>query len=395
MTIAISADRQSLPREEEVFLETLPDQQAKWLTAATTIALGLATLIYVYTSALTSPWADEWRWLPQAVGSEPVTAKWLWASESGHCLPLEKLAYLSAAWMSGTDFRLMALLSAGLLVATAVTMTLVAARTRGRSSALDLLIPVLLLNWGHDMNLLWGFQLCYVMPVVLICAILLLVSQRGADPTMLRSLAVSACAIAAALCGGPGVFFPPVMAMWLLYAGVRRWRESRAGSLAIVALAATTLLPLKWYLGAMPIARNAGESEHLAAGTVLRGALQFLSMSIGKFGGESYPLSGEIVALLAGVAAARLVQVWRKNPQERLRAAGLGMFLAGGLAMALGIGLSRGWIGCLRTRYSLLGCAFGPRSLLRRNILWSADPASLAPPRVCCGAAGFCRAVPS
>jgi hypothetical protein len=326
-----------------------------WLVAAVTVAIAVSTLVYVYLNAFASPWSDEWRWVPTAVGEEPPTAEWFCKNETGHCLPLTKLAYLGTAWATGVNFRAIALASVLLLAATATAMTLAVARSRGSSSALDVFIPIALLNWGHYMSLLWGFQLCYVLPVVLACMLLLLVSQSGERLLAVRAVLAGGCAAAAALCGGAGIFFSPVVAVWLVAAGLRRWRENRAACVAILAAACIALLPLKAYLGALPAVRNDSAGARMTAGIVLRGTLQFLSMSVGKFGGETYPVSGLLVAALAALAAARLVQVWRRCPQERIRAAGLGLFLAGGLGMALGIGLSRGHIGCLQNRYSLLG----------------------------------------
>jgi hypothetical protein len=293
--------------------------------------------------------------VPITVGSEPITREWLWQLENGHCFALVKLVYLGAAWATGIDFRAIALFNALLLTSMAAAMTLVVARTRGRSSALDVLIPVSLLNWGHYMHLLWGFTLGNVTSVVLICALLLLVSRHGQRLSVVRALSASVCTAAAALCNGTGIFFVPIVAVWLVYAGLRRWRESRTAGIAILLAAGGALLPLRAYWIASAIVPEDAGSSRLAASTVLRGMLQFLSMSVGKFGGETHPASGLIVAALTAVAGVRLVQVWRRSPDERIRAAGLGLFVVGGLAMAMGIGLSRGWIGCLQTRYSLLG----------------------------------------
>ena len=97
-------------------------------------------------------------------------------------------------------------------------------------------IPIALMNWGHYMSLLWGFQLCYVLPVVLACMLLLLVSQSGERLLAVRAVLAGGCAAAAALCGGAGIFFSPVVAVWLVAAGLRQvgartarraWRFSR------------------------------------------------------------------------------------------------------------------------------------------------------------------------
>jgi len=354
-----------------------------WLVAATFLAIAISTLTFVNRDALTSPWADELQWTPVFVGEQPATLAWLMQPHNGHCMPLVKLTYLGVGRATGFDFRAVALFSTFLLVTAALAVVLVVARTRGRASVFDVLVPVFLLNWGHYMNLLWAFQLGYTLPIALACGLLLLLSAIRPRLSIVRAAAVSGFSIAAAMCGGPGVFFLPFVVAWLIYAGVQRWRgdcpnfrrplrsarrgqdagengtvpfKCRAACVAILALAACTLLPLKFWLASLPAVQGAMGTGTFAWRTALQGTLQFLSMSLGKFGGEIHPVGGLIVLALAMAAIARLGQVWRGRPEQRLRAAGLALFLGGALTMAFGAGLSRGFIGCLQTRYELLGC---------------------------------------
>ncbi len=358
-----------------------------WLVAATFLAIAISSLTFVYRDALTSPWADELQWTPVIVGEQPATLAWLMQPHNGHCMPLVKLTYLGVGRATGFDFRGIALFSTLLLVTAALAVVLVVARMRGRASVLDILVPVFLLNWGHYMNLLWAFQLGYTLPIALACGLLLLLSASRPQLSILRAAAASVFSIAAAMCGGPGVFFLPFVVAWLIYGGVQRWRgdcpnfrrplrsacrdqdvgengtgyprgalKCRAACVAILALAACTLLPLKFWLASLPAVQSAMGTGTSAWRTALQGTLQFLSMSLGKFGGETHPVSGLIVLALSMAAIARLGQVWRWWPEQRLRAAGLALFLGGALTMAIGAGLSRGFIGCLQTRYELLGC---------------------------------------
>ena len=233
------------------------------------------------------------------------------------------------------------------------------------------------------------------MPVVLICVILCWYPSAEQDPTMVRSLAVSACAIAAALCGGPGSFLPAghghVVAL--------RRSAAMAGEprrcLAIVILAAATLLPLKWYLGEHANRRQCRRERPSCRGHGLppRAAI---------FEYEHREVRRRIVP----AGPAKSLHSWRASPLHdscRLAAKPLGTpasrrpwhvpcrRIGHGFGNRPVTRLDRLLANALQPARS----AFGPRSLLRRNILWSADPASLAPPRVCCGAADSCRAVPS
>ena len=150
-------------------------------------------------------------------------------SENGHCFALVKLAYLGLARATGFDFRLIAFSSTLLLVAAALATVAVIARRRGRASALDLLAPVLLLNWGHYVNILWGFQLGFTMPTALACGLLLMMTADRRQLSLAGAAAAGLLAIAAALCGGPGIFYLPAAAAWLAYAGVEQLARQSCG----------------------------------------------------------------------------------------------------------------------------------------------------------------------
>ena len=326
-----------------------------WFVAVVWAAMAGSTLAYVYRYAFTSPWADEMRWVGVISGAEPLTAAWIFQSENQHCLPIVKLVYMATGWAGNFDFRGPAFLNFILLAAVALAMVVAAARIRRRANVLDALIPITLLHWGHYMNLIWGFQLCYVLPTVLACILLLLVSRNRSQASVATAGAVSLCAMAAALCGGPGIFYLPAAWLWLVYAGVRRWRDGRGEAIAILLLAALTLLPLTLWLPTLSAVAGGAGTARSGLGVMLRGTLEFLSMSPGKFGGESYPASGLAVVAILAIAARALYVVWRRQPPERLRAAGFGLFLCGAVSMALGIGMTRGAIGCLWPRYIILG----------------------------------------
>ena len=78
-----------------------------------------------------------------------------------------------------------------LLALAALAAVLAAARIRGRASVLDVLIPVTLLHWGHYVNLIWGFQLCYVLPAVLTCGVVFLIASSHSRMSAARAVAVS------------------------------------------------------------------------------------------------------------------------------------------------------------------------------------------------------------
>ena len=93
------------------------------------------------------------------------------------------------------------------------------------------------------------------MPVVLICMLLLLLSRRGEQLSVLRAFLASGCAAAAtALRGAPGLFFLPVVAAWLRSApAFAGGATSRTACLAILVAAACAMLPLAAYFNVLPL----------------------------------------------------------------------------------------------------------------------------------------------
>jgi hypothetical protein len=311
--------------------------------------------------ALTSPIADELRYVGVVTGAEPLTWKWLMQVENQHFAPLFKLVYLGLGRAAGFDFRAGAFASAALVALASLAMVVGAARLRGRPSELDVIFPVLWLHWGHYTNVIWGFQLFYVLPTVIVAAVLLVIVAARERLTIGVASLTAICLVAAALSGGPGIFYVPPLAAWLAYAGIRRWREgqpqSRRAGAIIVFLAVVVCLPLLVYAVERASALRFPAPVQATSEGPLGGTLAFLSLGPGKIGKELWPVSGLIIIGLAGLAACVLYRRWRSQLKERLRAAGLGLFLCGALLLAIGTGVARGHMApraCLQYRYMLL-----------------------------------------
>jgi len=323
--------------------------------------MAASTFWMVSRCALTSPIADELRYVGVVTGAEPLTWKWLVEVENQHFAPLFKLAYLGVGRAAGFDFRAGAFASAGFLALVSLAMIVAAARLRGRPSELDVIFPVLWMHWGHFTNMIWGFQLFYVLPTVLV-GILLVVLVSGRERLSIDAATLAAiCLLAAGLSGGPGIFYVPPLAVWLAYAGLGRWRDGRPGSrragAAVIFLAAIVCLPLVACLVERSDALRFPAPLQATSEGPLTGTLAFLSLGPGKIGKELWPVSGLAVIGLLGWAACVLCLRWRSEPSERLPASGLGLFLCGAALLAVGTGVARGHMApraCLQYRYMLL-----------------------------------------
>ncbi len=197
-------------------------------------------------------------------------------------------------------------------------------------------------------------------------------------------------------CGGPGVCFLPAIALWLAYAGVVILRSDGprnylCGGTLLAAAAGGLLLVALYFSGnrpteGLPEAPIVGLSATRLFATVRGGMLQVLSISAGRLGRDLWPISGFVVAAVGIVAFLLLANAWRREPNERLRAAGLACSILALATMALGVGWSRGLLDptyCLTPRYSLLACplvvaVYGVFLLYGRQPRWRFSDASVA-----------------
>ncbi|HVU85981.1 MAG TPA: hypothetical protein VHD36_01585 [Pirellulales bacterium] len=355
-----------------------------------------AALALVARYSSNSPYADEWPWLDVVVGDRPFDSAWLLEPENHHRVPLTKLLYIGLARLTNYDFRAGAVANVLVLSGASLGLLWAVRRARGETRLSDVVIPIALLHLGHWYNLIWGHQLFFAMAAALMCAAIgIIINTRGPETALRNGLLVAlACAVLIG-CGGPGVCFLPALALWLAVAGLTLARSNRpgcywSGGILLAAAAGCLALVIVYFAGNRP---TEGLPDAPAAGidaarlwATMRGTLQVLSISAGRLGQDTWPASGIIVAGLILAALAMLAIVWRRSPEERLRAAGLACAIASVVTVALGVGWSRGTIDptyCLTARYSLLSCPlvvalYGVFVLYGREPRWHVAEAATA-----------------
>ncbi|MCE9606304.1 MAG: hypothetical protein K8U03_15515 [Planctomycetia bacterium] len=342
------ADALAVARDRTTFRFVL----ATWLLStafALWFAVGLGFRI---------PYADEWRWAGEVTGQQSEGTAWFLKSENSHRLPLPKLIYIGLTQSTG-DFRSTAVASVLLLSASSLVLIFCMRRRRGSTSPLDILFPLLVLHGGNYLNLMWGLQIFYCLSTALATLWLGLVIASGPRLSLRAAVAAGALLLALGFCGGPGICLLPALALWLVYAGVERWRDpdshSRRDAVVIIAQVVPAGLLVVWYFSG-----SAGvgfETESVRVIDALRGAAQAVTISCGRMGRELWPVSGFIV--FGGLVAVScfLVRSWLRRPEVRLEVVGMACFLLAMVAQALAIGIARGALSpdyCLTGRYTLL-----------------------------------------
>ncbi len=398
--MSLPADRSLLPLDQDreaspawgarlhVARQRLDASLAGRLPAAFVLSawavLTISGILYVAHFGLTSPYADEWRWTAQVVGAAPVDLAWLCQAQNGHRIPLFKLVYLTVLRAGGYDFRGGAVLSVLLLATASLAALLVARRLRGHWEWTDVVLPAVLLNWSQALNLVWGFQLFYVLPTALVLGFLLIVCVCRPRLPLGAGLGLALIVWCLPGCGGPGICCLPPLALWLALAAADRctagqssrhtpcavdgarsvpttmtdptWQRAVGGLVCAAAL--FSLVSLPWYFSG---ALGAGSWEPSTPPLDLRraavSAVQVLSMSMGRLAEDLWPVSGAAVVACSAFVGLRLTSIaWRDRP-ERIRALGLAAVLVALGMLAVGIGATRWHFGygyCFARRYTTL-----------------------------------------
>lgn len=315
-----------------------------WLVWAGMFAAAVGFVLH-YGSVV--PFADEWAIVPTLSGNRPLTLDWLWAQHNEHRIPLARLILLGLYRATDFDVRSGMLLTAGVLGTLAAAMIRAARVVRGRTSCADAFFPLALLNWGHDLNLLMGWQVVFAVPVALAGTLLVTIVRGGETPGFGTLLTAGACVVLLPLAGGMGLALVPAAVLWLTTCGVTIGRSRRpnagrdaAGALAGAAGAAALLAV--YFVGFERPARTQAQAD---AASVLRAALGFLATCTGRVFPEAWFVGSALAVTALAAAAVALGVAWAQRPGQRLRVLGLGAFLAGLVCLALAVAWGRAGLG--------------------------------------------------
>jgi hypothetical protein len=328
-----------------------------WLVWAMTLASVLGSIAR---DGRNIPFEEDWLMVAPMTGHQPDLPRWLWSQNSEHRLPLPRLVNLVLLRATG-DFRSTMVFDALALGAVAAAMILVARTLRnGRTSVADAFFPLLLLHLGNWDNLVWGWQIQFVLPTVLVCALLLVIVARPAPPSRLAAAVAALALVGLPLSGANGLLFTPTLAGWLAYSAWTRRRSTPAsqrvdGWLPAGAAILAILLCAGYFVGYESSPWNA-PSPGFAASLETSG--KFLALSVGPAAAKSWVLFGVTVSAVLLTSLIALGAAWREEDGERLRISGLMAFFGAVAVLALAVGWGRAGrtaeTGRMPTRYVLL-----------------------------------------
>lgn len=323
-------------------------------------ALALASLLtFIVHDGRNIPFEEDWLMVAPMTGHEPDLPAWLWSQNSEHRLPLPRLVNLTLLRATG-DFRSTMGLDALLLGGVAAGMILVARRLRGgRTRLADAYFPLLLLHLGNWDNLVWAWQIQFVLPTVLACVLLLVIVARPTPSSPAIATVGALALVCLPLSGANGLVLAPPLAAWFAYqAHARRaelhdWQRWLPGVAAGLAL----LLCGVYFIGYESSPWNAPSP---GVGATLATFGKFLALGLGPVARGSWLLFGAAGVLILGAAAGVLVAALPEQDRnrDRIRVIGLLTFLAAALLLAFLVGWGRAGraaeTGRMPSRYVLL-----------------------------------------
>jgi hypothetical protein len=321
----------------------------------------LLLLGFVLAHGVNIPWMDEWEMIPALTGEQAITLKWLWSQHNEHRIVISRLVYLAVTKLGGYDFRAGMIFNLLVLSATAAAVCLAARHIRGRALYSDAFFPLVLLHWGQVENLVWGFQIQFVLSSALEVGLLCILMQRGRlsfRPALLLALS----ALLFPLLGGNGVALVPALAACTFLAG---WELRRAQPkpryrwMSIFAVGGMSIALTLLYF--VDYHRPPAHPVSPSLSATLAAALQFLSLGFGSGTKAYWPITGYFVAAFIAATAIVLLAALARSPEERPRALRAALFLGGMGCLAGGVAWARIALypdGLFASRYATLAAPF-------------------------------------
>ena len=292
------------------------------------------------------PLAEDWVTVPFVTGQSADLGPWLWQQNNEHRMPVARLLLLGALKAGGGDFRAGGLLNMAVLAATAAGLILFVRRLRGSlTDPADSFFPLTLLHFGHAVDVLFPFQITFVLTVgsILIvgCALFL-----PASVTTPRSAAVAGgTLLLLPLSGFIGLLFVPALSIYIFFAGWACWSGRRGwparrgvGAWLMVASGAAVVLVGVYFIGYEHPYWNPPNPGVVPS---LKTMLQVLSLGFGpapQFWWKPGVAGAVLFLALSSWEAARRL---RPAAPDREYALGASLFVANAILFAAAVGWGR------------------------------------------------------
>ena len=299
-----------------------------------------------------------------ALQLDPGFPSWdtLGSMHNEHRIPLPRLVSWLNAQLFGVRMKSMMQVDVAILVVAAGVLLAAARTIRGRVHFADAFVPLVVLTVGQHENLLWAFQVGFILPVAIELTILSILMTSGLALTPRRIGILGFLTASLPLCGMPGVVVAFPLAVWFFAAGVEAILCKRGNAIAIAhALAGSIVLAVlgAYFVGYVKPMHHPDpvyEWRTVKYGFVALGSswgpvVQMLGPTVAS----SWP--SDLGLATAGFLGLSMIPAVRSlgDRSQRVVAGGMLAFLAAVLVLLAGISASRVSIGSdVPNRYATL-----------------------------------------
>ena len=317
-----------------------------WVWSVWAAMLALMLWSYIPVSSRI-PLAEDWYTVPLITGQPVDLPAWLWEQNNEHRMPVARLLLLGALKLSAGDFRAGGLLNMALLAAGAAGLMLFARHLRGGAAdPADAFFPLTLLHFGHSVDVLFPFQITFVLTLLLILLVGCTLFLPASVTTRPAAAAAGCGLLLLPRSGFIGLLFVPAMAGYLAYAGwacatgARGWRHDRRLGLWLLTVSVgSVVLAALYFVGYEHPWWNPPNPGLVPS---LKVVLKVLSLGFGA--APQFWWTPAVIAsflfLAASVAAAVGRVLWRDGA-GRDQAVGPALFLVTAIAFAAAAGWGR------------------------------------------------------
>jgi hypothetical protein len=148
---------------------------------------------------------------------EPLSLRCLWSQHNEHREVVSRLIIAGLLRFIANDFRLALYFNSALISAAAASMLILARKLRGRTSLVDVVLPLSILNPGQAVTLLIGFAMNLTLISWISCELIRLASVKESRLGLPLTLKLGLFLVLLPLYAGSGLVMLPPLLLWLAY----------------------------------------------------------------------------------------------------------------------------------------------------------------------------------
>ncbi|MEO6219168.1 MAG: hypothetical protein ABIO81_01985, partial [Ginsengibacter sp.] len=186
----------------------------------------LIALACVFIYGRNIPLAEDWNMVAPLTGNELHFAKWLWAQNNEHRVPLPKIILLFLLKITNGDFRIGMILTVTCIGLLAAYLIRIFDKIRGgKTYYADAFFPILLLHIGNWENFYWSWEFTFVLSTILICILITVLISYKNSMNISEAIIAAICMVSLPLSGANGLLYLLPVIPWLAFEGYFHLRK--------------------------------------------------------------------------------------------------------------------------------------------------------------------------